>query len=397
MQRGQRKKPVNKVSVSSSDSDESLFTIQLTPDFDSVHAIQSNIPSKITAAMKLKGGPEINFQIDTGAMCDVLKLSSIKGTKYANRITPTNQVLKMYNASTLRPLGKCKVQLTNSRDKRKYKVNFTIVEDEHCVNLIGSKTAQQMHLITVKNDNIKPTCPKREEGASTANVNVNLTSSREFEELTLERVCSQYKDVFEGLGSLGAPLRLKVDKEVKPVHQPLRRVPEGLRTSLKDYLDNLETKGVIERVDRPTEWVNSVVIARKANGKLHLCLDAKPLNKALKRCHFPMPVFEDILPELGKAKIFTKVDCKDGYWQIKLTEESSLLATFATPFGRYKWNRMPFGISPVSEIFQIRLHEAVEGLDGVYAIADDILVAGTGDTMKDVIADHDLKIGKLLR
>ena len=57
---------------------------------------------------------------------------------------------------------------------------------------------------------------------------------------------------------------------------------------------------------------------------------------------------------------------------------------------------MPFGISPASEIFQLRLHEAVEGLDGVYAIADDILVAGAGDTMKDVVADHDVKIKKLL-
>ena len=143
--------------------------------------------------------------------------------------------------------------------------------------------------------------------------------------------------------------------------------------------------------------MNSVVIARKANGNPRLCLDLKPLNKALKRYHFPMPVIEDILPDLGKAKIFTKVDCKDGYWQIKLTEESSLLTTFATPFGRYKWNRMPFGISPASEIFQLRLHEAVEGLDGVYAIADDILVAGAGDTMKGAVADHDLKIKKLLR
>ena len=117
---GRRKKLVNAVSVSSSDSGESLFTIQLTPEVDSVRAIQNNIQSKITAGMRLKGGPEINFEIDTGATCDVLKLRSIKGTKYANRITPTNQVLKMYNASTLRPLGKCKVQLTNSRDKRKY-------------------------------------------------------------------------------------------------------------------------------------------------------------------------------------------------------------------------------------------------------------------------------------
>ena len=57
---------------------------------------------------------------------------------------------------------------------------------------------------------------------------------------------------------------------------------------------------------------------------------------------------------------------------------------------------MPFGISPASEIFQLRLHEAVEGLDGVYAIADDILVAGTGDTMKGAVADHGLKTTKLL-
>ena len=109
-----------------------------------------------------------------------------------------------------------------------------------------------------------------------------------------------------------------------------------------------------------------------------------------------MPVIEEILPKMGKAKIITKLDCKDGYWQIKLTEEISLLTTFATPFSRYKWNRMPFGISPASEIFQLRLHEAVEGLDGEYATTDDILVAGTGDTMMDAVTDHDLKIKRLL-
>ena len=86
----------------------------------------------------------------------------------------------MYNASTLRPLGKCKVQLMNSRDKKKYKVNFTIVEDEHCVNLIGSKTAQQMQLITIRKDKFKP-YPGPAESASTASVNVNLTSSRQLE------------------------------------------------------------------------------------------------------------------------------------------------------------------------------------------------------------------------
>ena len=95
----EEKEQVNTVSVSSRDSGESLFTVLLTQEVDSVHAIQSQIRSKITATMKLKGGLEI-----TGATCDILKLSSIKGTKYANKITTTNQVLKMYSASTLRPL-----------------------------------------------------------------------------------------------------------------------------------------------------------------------------------------------------------------------------------------------------------------------------------------------------
>ena len=82
---------------------ESLFIVQLTLEIDSVNAIQSNVPSKIMAAIKLKGGAEVNFQVDTGETCDVLKLSATKGAKYTNRITPTNQVIKMYNVSTLRP------------------------------------------------------------------------------------------------------------------------------------------------------------------------------------------------------------------------------------------------------------------------------------------------------
>ena len=181
-------------------------------------------------------------------------------------------------------------------------------------------------------------------------------------------MCSQYKDFFDGLGSLEIPLRLEVDKTVQPVQQPLKRVPKVSRSPLKEYLDDLETRSVIEKVERSTEWVNSMVITRKANGNLRLCLDPKPLNKALNRCHFPMAVIEDILPELGKAKMCTKANCKHGCWQIKLTEDSLLLTTCATPFGRYKWNCMSFGISPAREIFQLHLHEAVEGLVRVYAV-----------------------------
>ena len=99
----------------------------------------------------------------------------------------------------------------------------------------------------------------------------------------------------------------------------------------------------------PTDWVSSLVVVEKKNGKLRVCLDPKNLNAVLKRSHYPMPTFEDIIPDLNKAKVFSTFDARNGYWQIQLTEESSYLTTFNTPFGRYRWLRLPFGLSVASE------------------------------------------------
>ena len=109
-----------------------------------------------------------------------------------------------------------------------------------------------------------------------------------------------------------------------------------------------------------------------------------------------MQTIEDILPELGKANVFSKLDCLNGYWQVPLDEESSLLTTFGTPFGRYKWKRLPFGISPAGEIFQSRLDQAIDNLEGVKTVTDDILVIGNGDSLTEAIADHDAKMKQLL-
>jgi len=69
-----------------------------------------------------------------------------------------------------------------------------------------------------------------------------------------------------------------------------------------------------------------------------------------------MPVIEEILPKLHNAKVFSVLDAKDGFWQIKLTKESSNLTCFNTPFGRYKWLVMPFGLNCAPEEFQKRMH-----------------------------------------
>ena len=107
-----------------------------------------------------------------------------------------------------------------------------------------------------------------------------------------------------------------------------------------------------------------------------VCLDPKDLNRAIMREHYPLPTIEDISSRLAGAQVFTLLDVKQGFWHIKLDEQSSLLTTFDTPFGRFRWARLPFGISIAPEIFQRKMHELIEGLEGVEVVADDFLVHG---------------------
>ena len=78
---------------------------------------------------------------------------------------------------------------------------------------------------------------------------------------------------------------LEIDTSARPVRQPLRRVPLAMKPKLKVELNRLEKIGVMKRVDMPTDWVSSLVIVKKPNGKLRICIDPKPLNQALKRSH----------------------------------------------------------------------------------------------------------------
>lgn len=134
---------------------------------------------------------------------------------------------------------------------------------------------------------------------------------------------------------------------------------------------------VIVKVTEPTEWVNSMVVAAKPRtGQLRVCLDPRDLDKAIKRPHYPLPTLEDITSKLAGAHYFSVLDARSGYWAIKLTEESSRLTTFNTPFGRYRFRRLPFGLISAQDEFQQKIDETYEGLNGFMAIVDDILIYG---------------------
>ena len=125
---------------------------------------------------------------------------------------------------------------------------------------------------------------------------------------------------------------------------------------MKQTLGSNVKSGVLCKVDQPTDWVNNLVVAEKRNGSLRLCLDPKDLNKAIKREHHKIPIIQEISSELTGKKVFSTLDLKNGYWQIELDQESSLLCTFATPFERYRFTRMPFRISSKSSRRRTKPH-----------------------------------------
>ena len=103
-----------------------------------------------------------------------------------------------------------------------------------------------------------------------------------------------------------------------------------------------------------------------------------------------MPTLEDVVTKLNGATVFTHLDLTSGYYHLKLHSDSTKLTTYITPYGRYCFKRLPFEISSASEIFQRRMTETLEGVEGVEASQDDILVVGR--TMEE----YDVKLKKVL-
>ncbi|UYV70783.1 K02A2.6-like [Cordylochernes scorpioides] len=203
----------------------------------------------------------------------------------------------------------------------------------------------------------------------------------------------EYPKLFTGLGTLQGSYTIKLKDESQPhaIYTP-RRIPIPLLNKTKEQLDQMVEKGVIEKVEQPTDWCAPMVIVPKpSSNDLRICVDLTALNKFVKREHYPIPSVEYTLAQMGGAKLFSKLDANSGFWQIPLSEESSSLTTFLTPFGRYRFKRLPFGISSAPEVFQRKMSNLLESQSGVNCHMDDIVIWGATQE------EHDERLRCVLR
>ena len=201
----------------------------------------------------------------------------------------------------------------------------------------------------------------------------------------------EFPSLFHGLGKMKGEYKIQLKDDAEPFSLSTpRRVAIPLLNSVHQELERMERMGVIAKVEQPTEWCSGMVVVPKSNSRVRICVDLTKLNQSVKRERHPLPAVDPTLAQLAGAQIFTKLDANSGFWQIPLSSSSALLTTFITPFGRYYFRRLPFGISSAPEHFQRRMSEALAGLTGTVCLMDDVLIYGA--TRKE----HDERLRKVL-
>ena len=207
---------------------------------------------------------------------------------------------------------------------------------------------------------------------------------------TKEDLIKAYPDRFEGIGRFPGTYHITLWNDAKPVVHAPRKCPITMRPLVCEKLDEFLEQGIIVPVEEPMDWVSSLAYSWKANGKLRVCLDPRDVNKAIKRDHHKIPTIEEITHQLAGSKKFTKVDGTSSYLCIVLDYESSLLTTFNTPWGRYRFLRLPWGLTCAQDIFQRMMDQILEHCEGAIGITDDVVIHGKDDE------DHDLNLHRFM-
>nr|XP_023665577.1 uncharacterized protein K02A2.6-like [Paramormyrops kingsleyae] len=293
----------------------------------------------------------VSFKIDTGADVNVINTETFKRFESSTQLRRSNIVLDSPGG----PL-KCIGQFTSKakHKDRKYAITVYVVDGGTVGNLLGRETAAEMKLV------------KRIEQLST---------------------------VFEGSSTMKTePVKIHLREGAEPyAAYTARRVPLPLMSKVTAELQRMEDHGVVKRVTQPTDWCAPMVPVMKPNGTVRICVGLNKLNDNIKRERYILPTTEEILAKLAGASVFTSLDAASGFWQIPLSDDSSLLTTFITPVGRYCFQRLPFGISIAPEIFQRKMHELLGDLDGVAVYMDDVIVYGQDET------EHDKRLKDVLK
>ena len=328
---------------------------------------------KVHANLKLNRKP-IKFMIDSGATVNVIPATFVKDNKMEHLLKKGKKLdISVYRGKKVRTEGTMRVEL-NPVNRRKVTASVMVV-NEKVQPILSCSLCQKLNLIRFNLDQFDTRvsaveCDDPKEQALKDIRKLDIDDS-------IKGILLEFPDVFEErVGEFEGELTLQTEPGTVPIQQPIRGVPFALEKQFKQELEKMMRDNIIEKLEGPSSWLNSFVIERKRSGKLQICLDPKPLNKALiNNYHCQVPSLESITHRFANKNTikFSKLDVRSGYWHCKLNDKARELTAFGTPQGNYRYKRLPMGITPASKAFQTKMIEQFQRINGVSIIEDDWL------------------------
>jgi transposase InsO family protein len=177
----------------------------------------------------------------------------------------------------------------------------------------------------------------------------------------LTKVLDDFKDVLQGKPGQTHVTEHTINTDANPIRLPPYRIPYAYREEVTKELQEMEESGIIE--PSHSEWASPIVVARKKDGGIRLCVDYRKLNASTPMDAYPMPRTDELLDKLGNAKYISTLDLARGYWQVPMAEKDRAKTAFITPKGLYQFRVMPFGLNGAPATFQRMMDEVVRGLE----------------------------------
>ncbi|KAF4649929.1 hypothetical protein FOZ61_000825 [Perkinsus olseni] len=191
----------------------------------------------------------------------------------------------------------------------------------------------------------------------------------------LTKLCVEFGDLFKNRPGLCESMEHSIPlTDSAPIVQRARPLPHKWRAEVQEQSKEMEELGVIKLSTSAYKF--PCVFAAKKNGKVRICIDYRALNKVSKVDAYPVSRPDDVQEHLAGATIFSTLDLRSGYWQLKVRPSDRHKTAFrpGRGFPLYEWNRMPFGLSSAPASFQRLMDYVVGEFDFVRVYLDDILV-----------------------
>ncbi|GJS49337.1 putative reverse transcriptase domain-containing protein [Tanacetum coccineum] len=174
-------------------------------------------------------------------------------------------------------------------------------------------------------------------------------------------VIQDFPEVFpEDLPGLPPPRQVEFRIDLIPGAAPVARAPYRLAPSemkeLSKQLQELSEKGFIRPSSSP--WGAPVLFVKKKDGSFRMCIDYRELNKLTIKNRYPLPRIDDLFDQLQGSSVYSKIDLRSGYHQLRIREEDIPITAFRTRYGHYEFQVMPFGLTNAPAVFMDLMNRA---------------------------------------